>query len=66
MKYKPEDIEDWIHIELSVYCTNCNNEYNVVETNEQYFSEDLFDIGWRSTDKNLYCPKCVRKKLKIN
>lgn len=60
--YQPSDLVDFIHVEATIECSNCESFAIAEEEDEEYF----FNLGWRATRDNVYCPDCVTKKLKNN
>ena len=59
-----ERIDKAIVIDLSIKCSKCNKISGGWCYNEYNFSEDLLELGWRATVKNIYCPECAKKYLK--
>jgi Zn finger protein HypA/HybF involved in hydrogenase expression len=63
-KYKSDDLIESILSEHSITCDKCKDTLSEYNTDEYFFSERLFNLGWRVTNSNTYCPKCASKKLK--
>ena len=57
-------MQEGIMVECSIRCNKCGKENSVMQTDEYYFSEELLELGWRATIKNIYCPKCAIKYIK--
>lgn len=61
-KYHAYDLTDFIQVEVTIECSNCQKVDGYLgEGGEDY----LFDKGWRATKNNVYCPECAKKKLKL-
>jgi len=47
-----------------IKCTRCQREDETGGNDNWKSSMKFFNIGWRATRLNTYCPVCAKKKLK--
>lgn len=59
-KYQPAFSTKWLTYHIQYICTKCCNQGDFsCEDDKNKLSEILFKEGWRTTDKNCYCPDCA-------
>lgn len=63
-KYSSDDLMDSIYSEHGIKCDLCKEEMNEFNTDEYYFAERLFKLGWRIKNETTCCPNCAKQKLK--
>lgn len=63
-KYKPEDLLDSCHEEVTISCSKCKNNDSTHQLDIYEAIDEFFERGWRATSVNTYCPKCSKKHLK--
>ena len=61
-EYEADDLMDFICYEASIECSSCKKSEGAWGENAE---NDFFHNGWRATKRNVYCPECAKKKLKI-
>ena len=54
---------DYIECVTSLGCSNCNTIEEIFGVDAD--TEPFYELGWRATEYNCYCPECAKKKLKI-
>ena len=54
-----------IETKYVIECSKCSNKEIGFETYEDYFAEELIELGWRATENTIYCPVCAKKFLKF-
>jgi len=53
-----------IEVVSTITCSSCGATQSSW-TDDYYASEEFIGKGWRATrNRNVYCPKCAKKKLK--
>lgn len=56
-----DNLNEFVVTESSVECTYCGvGEMQYADNDPEYF----YDLGWRATRSDCYCPKCAKKRLK--
>jgi len=54
-------LTDFIQTTSTIECSSCKA---IAGTENEYEPErEFYDLGWRATKNNCYCPKCAKKKL---
>lgn len=65
MKYKADDLYNYITTTHEIECINCDTTDAIGDCDEIDALEYFFNEGWRVTKGEMvYCPKCAKKKLK--
>lgn len=64
-KTSSDDLLESIYSEHGIRCDLCNNETNEFNTDEYFFAERLFKLGWRIKKEITCCPNCAKKNLKL-
>ncbi len=53
-----------IDVISNISCSNCGYT-GTKHTDDYYAADEFFGEGWRATiNRNIYCPKCSKNKLK--
>ena len=50
--------------ECNIYCSKCDNTFSCINYDPFDFEEEIYELGWRATENDCYCPDCVKKYLK--
>ncbi len=64
-KYKSDDLLDSCLETCEISCSKCSATGTEHGVDVYLGSEIFFEKGWRATPINTFCPKCVKKHLKL-
>lgn len=53
------NLTEFIISEATLDCTKCDQVIDGYS--EDDLADEAYNGGWRATDNNVYCPKCVKK-----
>lgn len=62
-KYTSDQLYEWTITTTEINCSKCKKT-NTLHLEQFQAMETFFEIGWRATPSNVYCPDCTNKHLK--
>lgn len=63
-EYDQFQLMDALREMCEIECSKCSKSSSA-DGRLDVAAEQLFDDGWRATAKNIYCPVCAKKYLKL-